>query len=190
MAREGARKSGRQNSDVCSHCILQTTRTRTLKSINIHMNNELTRRSFLEKSTLANAAILGLASAPKPLLALGENEIPDTTSKDEFYTKWPYSRPQDVLPYIFATAERGNVDSILQALDTFGNYYPNYRLGSEKGKLLEDTLASLPSKPKVCLEVGTFWGYSAMRTARHLADGAFIFILSKSYLLFALKLCW
>jgi hypothetical protein len=37
-----------------------------------------------------------------------------------FYAKWPYVQPSDILPYIYATAEKGNVDSILKAMDDFG----------------------------------------------------------------------
>jgi len=69
------------------------------------------------------------------------------------------------------------VDSIVAALDKFGDYYPNYRLGATKGDILESHLAALPQKPKVALEVGTFWGYSAIRTARHLADGGKMFCI-------------
>lgn len=57
-----------------------------------------------------------------------------SSSPDTFYAKYPFTRPQDVLPFIFDTADRGNVDSIVAALDTFGSFYPNYRLGSEKGR--------------------------------------------------------
>jgi hypothetical protein len=123
----------------------------------------LSRRGLQEGLALVlGGALLGLPSS-----ALGL----DAKEADDFYRQWPFSRPQDVLPYIYGTAKKGDIDSIAAALDKFGEYYPNYRLGANKGQILEEHLAALPRKPKVALEVGTFWGYSAIRTARHLADG-------------------
>jgi hypothetical protein len=124
----------------------------------------ISRRNFQVGLTQSLLGASFLAALPDPLLAVGVDEA------DQFYAKWPFSRPQDVLPYIYATAERGNVDSIIAALDKFGEFYPNYRLGADKGRIVEEKLAGLPRKPKVALEIGTFWGYSAIRTARHLAD--------------------
>ena len=124
----------------------------------------ITRRSFQEglAQCALGSALLGLPSSAGAL---------DVKEADDFYSKWPFSRPQDVLPYIYGTAKEGDIDSIVVALDKFGTYYPNYRLGADKGRILEERLAALPRKPRVALEIGTFWGYSAIRTARHLASG-------------------
>jgi hypothetical protein len=46
-----------------------------------------------------------------------------------------------------------------------------YKLGEEKGSILEQQLDMLPRKPKIAVELGCFLGYSALRTARHLAGG-------------------
>eukprot|EP00961_Rhodomonas_salina_P280529 3789380-Rhodomonas_salina.1 len=69
------------------------------------------------------------------------------------------------------TAREGQVDEILDAMDEFGLRYPMYKLGHEKGLILEEELSKLNPKPKVALELGTFLGYSAMRTARILGEG-------------------
>lgn len=90
---------------------------------------------------------------------------------NEFYQKWRYAQASDILPYIFATAREGQVDEILDAMDEFGLRYPMYKLGHEKGLILEEELSKLNPKPKVALELGTFLGYSAMRTARILGEG-------------------
>ncbi len=42
----------------------------------------------------------------------------------EFYQKWTYAKPADILPYIFANARKGAVDEILDAMDEFGLRYP------------------------------------------------------------------
>jgi predicted O-methyltransferase YrrM len=44
-----------------------------------------------------------------------------------------------------------------------------YTLGAEKGALLESLVAA--AKPRTALEIGTFFGYSAVRTARALPPG-------------------
>mmetsp|Transcript_27286 Transcript_27286/g.42655 ORF Transcript_27286/g.42655 Transcript_27286/m.42655 type:complete len:351 (-) Transcript_27286:673-1725(-) len=99
----------------------------------------------------------------------GAKEVLAEEAKEDFYTKWPFEKPSDVLPFVFANARKGHPEEILSALDEFGKYYPNYRLGSEKGDILESKLKEI--NPKNCLEIGTFWGYSAIRTARNLPEG-------------------
>jgi predicted O-methyltransferase YrrM len=85
----------------------------------------------------------------------------------DFYQRWPSVEPADVLPYVRATARAGDADAVVAALDEWGRHYPNYSCGPEKGALLEDLAAR--TAPRAGLEVGTFLGYSALRTARHLA---------------------
>ena len=94
-----------------------------------------------------------------------------TSDSAEFYQKWRYAAAADILPYIFASAREGQVDEILDAMDEFGLRYPMYKLGHEKGLILEAELKNINPKPKVALELGTFLGYSAMRTARFLGKG-------------------
>ena len=98
----------------------------------------------------------------------GKRVVPEDDM--EFHQKWMYAKPQDILPYIYATAKEGAVDEILRAMDEFGRHYPMYKLGDEKGDILEAELAKIPP-PTNALELGTFLGYSALRTARHLAPG-------------------
>lgn len=47
-----------------------------------------------------------------------------------------------------------------------------YKIGPEKGELFEAELQKV--KPYRCLEVGTFLGYSAVRTARNLQPGGLL----------------
>jgi predicted O-methyltransferase YrrM len=56
---------------------------------------------------------------------------------------------------------------------TVGTLFPctcrQYKIGPEKGALFEQSLQQ--AKPTLALELGTFLGYSAIRTARNLAPG-------------------
>lgn len=95
-----------------------------------------------------------------------------------FYSEWPYAKPSDVLPFVRATAPQGDVQAVLDALDSFAEHYPMYRVGPEKGALLEAELEEWSSQNKSgisrALELGTFLGYSALRTQRHLAPGGML----------------
>jgi hypothetical protein len=175
-----------------------------------------TRRTALrraaELAVCYGAAFAGARRAAAESDAAGRRLVPDDDM--EFHMQWSYAKPQDILPYIYATARRGQVDEILKAMDEFGRYpcpwhspadhlggheqlgrlpacmhartlksmgarsarkngrhYPMYKLGDEKGKILEKEIAKMDTPPKNALELGTFLGYSALRTARRLAPG-------------------
>ena len=77
-----------------------------------------TRRSLLGIGFAGSAAA---ASAGVEAVWAEEGE---RMSNSVFYAKWPYSNPAAILPYIYATAKKGDVDSILAAMDSFGERYP------------------------------------------------------------------
>lgn len=85
---------------------------------------------------------------------------------EDFYQRWPLVQPSDVLPFIRASAKQGDAEAVVTALDVWASKYPNYGLGAEKGAILEQLFVT--HAPKVALEVGSFMGYSAVRTARRL----------------------
>ncbi|KAF8067201.1 comta [Scenedesmus sp. PABB004] len=91
-----------------------------------------------------------------------------------FYAAWPYAVPGDILPFITSRAAPGDVQGVLDAMDAFSAYYPQFRIGPEKGALLEAVLAEASPRPRAALELGTFLGYSAMRTARALGPGGWL----------------
>ena len=99
----------------------------------------------------------------------GLASVAAAVAEEDFYQRWPLVTPADVLPYLRATAVQGNADSVVAALDAWSRFYPNYSIGELKGKILDDLVASC--SPHVALEVGSFMGYSAVRTARSLPRG-------------------
>ena len=54
-------------------------------------------------------------------------------------------------------------------MDEFGQYYPMYKLGDEKGRILAQLVRD--RAPRNSVEVGTFLGYSAIWTATNLPPG-------------------
>lgn len=81
-----------------------------------------------------------------------------------FMEKYPYSQPSDILKYIYDSAEEGNVDSVLKAMDEFANVYPMYKLSPEKVFFLNDQI--LTTRSQNILELGTFFGYSVLNIAK------------------------
>ena len=81
----------------------------------------------------------------------------------EFYAKWRYAEPRDILPFIRDRSERGDPSGVLLAFDEFFSHYPTYHLGREKAEILTGIVRN--TKPERCVEIGTFLGYSAIHTA-------------------------
>lgn len=93
-----------------------------------------------------------------------------STFNGDFYSQWPYRGPMDVVPYVKSRSRPGEAAEVLKAIDDFSTAYPMYKIGPEKGKILEDTVKQ--RAPKQVLELGTFIGYSAIRISRNLGAGA------------------
>ncbi|KAJ1637659.1 S-adenosyl-L-methionine-dependent methyltransferase [Pavlovales sp. CCMP2436] len=96
-----------------------------------------------------------------------------------------YSTAEDLLAYVQKYAVRGNVSSVIAAIDSFsspenenkidgwGRWMMN--VGPAKGEIYENLIRQY--QPTSVLEVGTFCGYSALRTIRALpADATFVTI--------------
>jgi catechol O-methyltransferase len=145
-------------------------------SLHLLMERDVGRREAVRQAATAAYGLASIAafSSAKPVdaesNAAGRRVVPEDDM--EFHMQWTYSRPQDILPYIFATAKKGSVDEILRAMDEFGRHYPMYKLGDEKGEILERELSRLQINS--ALELGTFLGYSALRTARHLSPNGIL----------------
>jgi predicted O-methyltransferase YrrM len=110
------------------------------------------------------SAVAAALGAPKPACA------DDAFVKDpSFYGRWSYAEPADIVPFVEANAAPGDAKAVLAAMDAFGRYYPMYKLGDEKGRMLAELVTH--KKPRNSVEVGTFLGYSAIWTAINLPPG-------------------
>jgi predicted O-methyltransferase YrrM len=125
-----------------------------------HQHPHIHRRAVLLQSA-ALALLLPPLAAPPPARA--------AAASNSFYTEWPYLVPADILPFIRATAPRGDAEAVLRSIDTFAKAYPMFRCGREKGALLEGQVAA--AAPALALELGTFMGYGSIRIARNLPPG-------------------
>ncbi|MFE3187395.1 O-methyltransferase [Nocardia sp. NPDC059240] len=80
-------------------------------------------------------------------------------------------REAAVRDHVIATAEQGNPGSVLEAIDKFARTRSNLvNVGDEKGLLLDAAVRR--ANPTLLLELGTYIGYSAVRTAHTMPTGA------------------
>jgi catechol O-methyltransferase len=73
--------------------------------------------------------------------------------------------------YVEAEARRGDLDDVIRVVDDFG-YHRSFliNVGDEKGEILDAAIRR--AEPRRLLELGTYCGYSALRAARVMPEGA------------------
>ena len=73
--------------------------------------------------------------------------------------------------YVEAEARQGDLDDVIRVVDDFA-YHRSFliNVGDEKGEILDAAIGR--TKPRQLLELGTYCGYSALRTARVMPEGA------------------
>ncbi len=73
--------------------------------------------------------------------------------------------------YVEAEARQGDIDDVIRVVDDFA-YHRKFliNVGDEKGEILDAAIRR--TQPHKLLELGTYCGYSALRSARVMSDGA------------------
>ncbi len=88
-------------------------------------------------------------------------------------TEWQVGdgREQALGDHVLANARAGDLDDAIRAVDEFC-YEQSFMMnvGDEKGEILDAAIRR--AAPRRLLELGTYCGYSALRTARVMPDGA------------------
>jgi catechol O-methyltransferase len=88
-------------------------------------------------------------------------------------TEWQVGdgREAALAEHVVANARQGDVDDAIRTVDEFA-YGQKYliNVGDEKGELLDAAIRRV--QPRLLLELGTYCGYSALRTARVMPEGA------------------
>jgi len=88
------------------------------------------------------------------------------------FTQWIRPVPFEALDYILTHAKQGDADSVVRAFDTFCWEKFMMNLGDVKGLIVDKALQA--SKPKVAVELGSHCGYSTIRFAAQLKQGAIL----------------
>jgi catechol O-methyltransferase len=88
-------------------------------------------------------------------------------------TEWQVGdgREEALAEHVTSTARAGDVDDAIRAIDEFC-YGQSFMMnvGDEKGEILDAAIRRV--QPSRLLELGTYCGYSALRTARVMPEGA------------------
>ena len=88
-------------------------------------------------------------------------------------TEWQVGdgRELALAEHVEAEARRGDPDDVIRAIDDFA-YRRSFliNIGDEKGRILDSAVQR--TKPRRLLELGTYCGYSALRMARLMPEGA------------------
>jgi catechol O-methyltransferase len=91
-------------------------------------------------------------------------------------TEWQVGdgREEALAEYVTANAVPGDLDSAIATVDEFC-YGQSYMInvGDEKGEILDAAIRR--AQPRRLLELGTYCGYSALRTARVIPDDAHLY---------------
>jgi catechol O-methyltransferase len=74
-------------------------------------------------------------------------------------------REAALLRYVLESAKKGDLEDVIRTIDRFA-YEKSFlmNVGDEKGELLDNAVKR--AEPKLLLELGTYCGYSALRTVR------------------------
>ena len=104
-------------------------------------------------------------SNPNKVLAAEDSSL--------FYEKYPYIQPSDILTYLNdCNIKEGDIQKVITSLNTFAEYYPMYKLSDIKAQILKDAVSK--ARPKHILELGSFFGFSALNIASVLPKGSLI----------------
>ena len=91
-------------------------------------------------------------------------------------TEWQVGdgREEALAQHVLATAPAGDLEAAIDAVDDFA-YRQSFliNVGDEKGELLDAAIRR--ASPRRLLELGTYCGYSALRTARVMPEGAHLY---------------
>jgi len=96
--------------------------------------------------------------------------------KQQHWTAFMYGRERQLLIHVVKSAQEGDVESVLDAMDSFWAHHFGMK-GTDTWSIRRDILDGLVSEkaPRRALELGTYCGYSALRIARKLpADGRLV----------------
>ena len=96
-------------------------------------------------------------------------------------TEWQVGdgREEALAEYVASNAAPGDIDDAIRAIDEFG-YRESFlmNVGDEKGEILDAAIRRVD--PRRLLELGTYCGYSALRTARVMPEGAHLYSIEFS----------
>jgi len=95
--------------------------------------------------------------------------------KENHWATFMYGRERQLLVHVVKSAEEGDVQSVLAAMDEFWAHHFGMK-GVDSWTIRKELLDGLvrDKTPTYALELGTYCGYSALRIARNLPENGFL----------------
>lgn len=116
---------------------------------------------------LHDAATVASFIAGSALVAAQRVAAAERSRSEDFRARFPYTTTNDFVSYLLQVVPKeGDPDSVLRAMDEFAVHYPMYKLTPFKASLLDRELRRTQPPPKSVLELGSFYGYSAVHLLR------------------------
>jgi catechol O-methyltransferase len=130
-------------------------------------------RWLLWSSASLGAAIAANELAGKPVLPLRWSFLRMAVRTRHLLTEWQVGdgREAALADYVLSHARPGDVDDAIRVIDEFCRQRTwLINVGEEKGQILDRAVERV--RPRRLLELGTYCGYSALRTARRMPPDA------------------
>lgn len=123
------------------------------------------RGRLLHKASTVTSFIAGATLVAAQRVAAADRDRISTS--EDFRAKFPYTTTTDFVSYLLQVVPKeGDPDSVLKAMDEFAENYPMYKITPFKASLLDRELRRTQPPPKSVLELGSFYGYSAVHLLR------------------------
>lgn len=90
-----------------------------------------------------------------------------------------------ILRHVLENAQQGDASSVINTFDEFCWKHPVMSVGDVKGTIIDNVTAAI--KPTVAVELGSYVGYSTIRCARLLTEGAVVHAVDPNPLAYAIS---
>jgi catechol O-methyltransferase len=130
-------------------------------------------RWLLWSTAALGAAITANELGGKPVPFLRWSVLRMAVGMKHLTTDWQVGdgREAALAEHVATHARPGDVDEAIRAIDQFCRHHSYLiNIGDEKGQILDGVVDRF--RPRRLLELGTYCGYSALRTARRMSPGA------------------
>ncbi len=131
--------------------------------------------------TAIGTAVAANQLAGKPVPFLRWSVLRMMLGRRRLFTDWQVGdgREEALAAHVVAHARQGDVDDVIRVIDDFCyNHTFMMNVGDEKGEILDRAVRR--TQPRRLLELGTYCGYSALRTVRVMPSDAHLYSIEFS----------
>ena len=95
-------------------------------------------------------------------------------TQNRLINDWAREQLHKIFSYVKEHAVNGDVESVIDTVDKYSDeFVASIHIGKHKGIIFDSVVKEC--QPKFALELGTYFGYTALRTARLLKPGGMVY---------------